>query len=167
MDGGVQVGKSRCVKRPPGPEAFTASRTTVCLRAELADMLGYAAMNRTLRKRDPPRRCNRDMRKETWESEGLAYAGELAARNFEDLLAILRWNLEHDIRFYRCSSTLVPWNSRFDLPELPNFERVRSLARECGRLVREHDVRLTFHPSHWFDILPALKGEDSRPQLGY
>ena len=114
LDGGVQVGKSRCVKRPPGPEAFTASRTTVCLRAERTDMLGYAAMNRTLRDRDPPRRCNRDMRKKTWESEGLAYAGELAARNFEDLLAILRWNLEHDIRFYRCSSTLVPWNSRFD-----------------------------------------------------
>ena len=122
-------------------------------------MLGYAAMNRTLRERDPPRRCNRDMRKETWESEGPAYAGELAARNFEDLLAILRWNLEHDIRFYRCSSTLVPWNSRFDLPELPNFERVQSLARECGRLVREHDVRLTFHPSHWCKL--ASEFEDT------
>ena len=122
-------------------------------------MLGYAAMNRTLRKRDPPRRCNRDMRKGTWESEGPAYAGELAARNFQDLLAILRWNLEHDIRFYRCSSTLVPWNSRFDLPELPNFERVRSLARECGRLVREHDVRLTFHPSHWCKL--ASESEDT------
>ena len=122
-------------------------------------MLGYAAMNRTLRKRDPPRRCNRDMRKGTWESEGPAYAGELAARNFEDLLAILRWNLEHDIRFYRCSSTLVPWNSRFDLPELPNFERIRSLARECGQLIREHDVRLTFHPSHWCKL--ASESEDT------
>jgi len=112
-------------------------------------MLGYAAMNHTLRKRDPPRRCNRDMRKKTWESEGLAYAGELAAQNFEDLRAILRWNLEHDVYFYRCSSTLVPWNSQFALEELPNFDRIRSLARECGRLVRENDARLTFHPSHW------------------
>ena len=122
-------------------------------------MLGYAAMNRTLRERDPPRRCNRDMRKKTWDSKGPAYAGELAARNFEDLLAILRWNVEHDIRFYRCSSTLVPWNSQFDLPELPNFERVRELARECGRLIREHDVRLTFHPSHWCKL--ASESEDT------
>lgn len=41
-------------------------------------------MNHTLREHDPPRRCNRDMRKQTWESEGLAYAGELAAQNFTD-----------------------------------------------------------------------------------
>ncbi len=112
-------------------------------------MLGYAAMNHTLRDADPPRRCNRDMHKQTWEDEGLAYAGELTAQNFTDLRAILEWNLDHGIRFYRCSSTLVPWNSQFDITDLPNFERVRSLARDCGELVRDNGMRLTFHPSHW------------------
>ena len=112
-------------------------------------MLGYAAMNHTLRDADPPRRCNRDMHKQTWEDEGLAYAGELTAQNFTDLRAILEWNLDHGIRFYRCSSTLVPWNSQFDITDLPNFERVRSLARDCGELVRDNEMRLTFHPSHW------------------
>ena len=81
-------------------------------------MLGYAAMNRTLRERDPPRRCNRDMRNATWESEGLDHAAGLAERNLRDLRAILAWNLDHDIRFYRCSSTLIPWNSAFDIEEL-------------------------------------------------
>jgi UV DNA damage endonuclease len=122
-------------------------------------MLGYAAMNHTLRGRDPPRRCNRDMRKRTWESEGRAYAGELAARNLADLRAILRWNFDHDIRFYRCSSTLVPWNSQFDIADLPNVERIRSLARECGQLVRDNDARLTFHPSHWCKL--ASESEDT------
>ncbi len=112
-------------------------------------MLGYAAMNHTLREREEPVRCNRDMRKRTWESEGIAYAGELAAQNFADLRRILEWNRDHGIRFYRCSSTLVPWNSQFDIEQLPNFETVRSLARECGALVREADMRLTFHPDYW------------------
>jgi UV DNA damage endonuclease len=112
-------------------------------------MLGYAAMNHTLRDREEPVRCNRDMQKQTWESEGLAYAGELAERNFADLLTMLEWNRDHGIDFYRCSSTLVPWNSQFDLEELPNFETLRSLARECGALVREAGMRLTFHPDYW------------------
>jgi UV DNA damage endonuclease len=122
-------------------------------------MLGYAAMNHTLREQDPPRRCNRDMRKQTWEADGLAYAGELAAQNFSDLRAILRWNLDHDVHFYRCSSTLVPWNSQFDIAALPNFERIRSLARDCGQFVRANDMRLTFHPSHWCKL--ASESEDT------
>jgi UV DNA damage endonuclease len=122
-------------------------------------MLGYAAMNHALRDQDPPRRCNRDMRKKTWESKGLAYAGELAERNLADLKAILQWNRDHDIRFYRCSSTLVPWNSQFDIASLPNFERIRSLARDCGALVESNDMRLTFHPSHWCKL--ASESEDT------
>ena len=122
-------------------------------------MLGYAAMNRTLRDQDQPRRCNRDMRKKTWESEGRAYAGELAEQNFVDLKAILQWNLDNDIQFYRCSSTLVPWNSQFDIASLPNFERIRSLARDCGALVESNDMRLTFHPSHWCKL--ASESEDT------
>ncbi len=112
-------------------------------------MLGYAAMNHTLRDREQPLRCNRDMRKQTWESKGIAYAGELAEQNFIDLREILQWNLANDIRFYRCSSNLVPWNSQFDIEELPNFETIQNVARECGALIRANDMRLTFHPSHW------------------
>jgi len=122
-------------------------------------MLGYAAMNHTLRDRERPLRCNRDMHKQTWESEGIAYAGELAEQNFRDLLEILQWNLDHGIRFYRCSSTLVPWNSQFDIEALPNFDAVRSLARKCGSLVETNEVRLTFHPSHWCKL--ASESEDT------
>ena len=43
----------------------------------------------------------------------------------------------------------MPWNSQFDTTDLPNFERIRSLARECGTLVTANGMRLTFHPSHW------------------
>jgi UV DNA damage endonuclease len=122
-------------------------------------MLGYAAMNHTLRDREEPLRCNRDMHRQTWESDGIAYAGELAEQNFADLRKILRWNLDHDIHFYRCSSKLVPWNSQFDIEDLPNFDTVRSLARECGALVEANGMRLTFHPSHWCKL--ASESDDT------
>jgi len=120
-------------------------------------MLGYACMNNTLRDREPPLRCNRDMQQATFEERGLSYVSELALRNMQDLHAILAWNIEHGIHFYRCTSTLVPWNSQFDLTALPDYERLRTLARRCGALVRDNDVRLTFHPDYWCRL-----GSDTR-----
>ena len=112
-------------------------------------MLGYACMNRTLREREPPLRCNRDMQQKTWETRGIEYAAELTRQNFADLYEILQWNVAHDIHFYRCTSDLVPWNSQFDLDALPNYDRIAELATDCGAFVREHGMRLTFHPDHW------------------
>lgn len=112
-------------------------------------MLGYACMNLTLRERDPPLRCNRGMQQKTWESRGLDYASELAVQNFSDLYEILRWNVDHDIYFYRCTSDLVPWNSQFELTDLPDYEEIARIAADCGRIIRDNDMRFTFHPSHW------------------
>jgi UV DNA damage endonuclease len=112
-------------------------------------MLGYAAMNRTLRERDPPLRCNRSMQKKTWESRGLPYASELAHKNLTDLLAILRWNVDHDVYFYRCSSKLVPWHSQFALSDLPDYAEISRVAERVGDFVSDHGVRLTFHPDYW------------------
>jgi len=112
-------------------------------------MLGYPCMNRTLRDREEPLRCNRGMQKATFEERGPAYAAELAAQNLRDLHAILAWNHEHGIDFYRVTSTLVPWNSQFDLADLEAYDELRRLAERCGAYVREHGMRLTFHPDYW------------------
>jgi UV DNA damage endonuclease len=112
-------------------------------------MLGYPCMNRTLRDRETPLRCNRTMRKATFEERGLAYASELAVQNLTDLYQILRWNADEDVGFYRVTSSLVPWNSQFDLADLPDFDDIELLAERCGRFVERHGMRLTFHPDHW------------------
>lgn len=95
-------------------------------------MLGYPCLNRTLRDRSEPLRCNRSMQQETYESRGLPYVSELPRQNFTDLHEILQWNLDHDIRFYPCTSKLVPWNSRFALLELPEYDEIKTIARRCG-----------------------------------
>ena len=112
-------------------------------------MLGYPCMNRTLRDREEPLRCNRGMQKATFEERGPAYAADLARQNLRDLRAILEWNNEHGIGFYRVTSTLVPWNSQFDLAELEAYDELARLAARCGEYVREHGMRLTFHPDYW------------------
>ena len=112
-------------------------------------MLGYPCMNRTLRDREEPLRCNRGMQKATFEERGPAYAADLARQNLRDLRAILEWNNEHGIGFYRVTSTLVPWNSQFDLAELETYDELARLAARCGDYVREHGMRLTFHPDYW------------------
>ncbi|TKX59795.1 UV DNA damage repair endonuclease UvsE [Halorubrum sp. ASP1] len=123
-------------------------------------MIGYPGLNRTLRDRDPPVRCTRGMQKQTFEERGLSYVSTLAQQNLTDLYELLTWNLEHEIRTYRCTSSLIPWNSQFKLSELPEYEEIRRLARRCGNLIKETDMRLTFHPDYW--CKPASDSADTR-----
>jgi UV DNA damage endonuclease len=99
------------------------------------------------------------MQKTTYESRGLPYVSELARQNFADLHEILQWNLDHDIRFYRCTSELVPWNSQFELSALPDYDEIETLARRCGALIDETGMRLTFHPDYWCKL--ASEADDT------
>ncbi|MEZ3117331.1 UV DNA damage repair endonuclease UvsE [Halobaculum sp. MBLA0147] len=112
-------------------------------------MLGYAAMNRTLREETPPVRCNRSMREATFEDRGLEYVAELAVQNLSDLLTTLQWNVRHGIFFYRCTSKLIPWNLRYEIERLPRFDEIRRLAERIGEFVETNGVRLTFHPNYY------------------
>ena len=115
-----------------------------------APQFGYAALNRTLREDDV--RTNRGMRESTFQDRGLGYAGELAEQNCRGLQRILEWNIDHEIYFYRISSDLIPWYSQYELAELPNSETVLSLLAAIGELATRHDLRLTFHPSHFVKL---------------
>lgn len=124
-------------------------------------MLGYAGRNNELRDKDVPVRCNRGMQKKTWEQKGVAYAGELTEKNFRDLLTILRWNKENGIGFYRCTSqSFVPWNSQYELEELPNIDSIREIAEDCGRFIEQNDMRFSFHPDYF--VKPASTTESTR-----
>ena len=111
---------------------------------------GYAALNRTLREEDV--RTNRGMQQATFEERGLDYAGELAEQNCRGLRRIIEWNIDHDIHFYRITSDLIPWYSQYDLEELPNSNAVLDMLGDVGDLTEKHDLRLTFHPSHFVKL---------------
>lgn len=120
--------------------------------------LGYACINSGLNSGPPKSRVftNRGMVRRTFHAKGIEYAGELAQRNVEDLLTILRWNEAHSIRFFRLSSNLFPWASEYRLEELPQWSRILTLLEGCGSFAREHGHRITTHPGP-FNVLASAR----------
>jgi UV DNA damage endonuclease len=110
--------------------------------------LGYACINMGLSERPKKQRIttNRSMIKRTFQEKGLPYASELALQNCKDLLKILEWNHQNDIRFFRISSNLFPWASEYQLSELPDFEDISEALYEAGLFASENGIRITSHP---------------------
>lgn len=114
--------------------------------------LGYCCINLSLR--DKGITINRGMIKKTWQEQGIARAALLAEQNLLDLLVILQWNLENDIRVYRMSSDIFPWMSEYCFDQLPNYERLCELMANIGSFVSQHNMRISFHPGQ-FDVLAS------------
>ncbi len=110
--------------------------------------LGYACINMGLSQKPKKQRIttNRSMIKRTFQEKGLPYASELALQNCKDLLKILEWNHQNDIRFFRLSSNLFPWASEYQLSELPDFEQISETLYEAGLYASENGIRITSHP---------------------
>lgn len=81
-------------------------------------------------------------------------AGDLAILNLEDLLVILKWNVKHNIRIFRMSSSLFPWMSEYNFWELPNYPQIQEKLIEIGDYVLKHDLRVGFHPGQYC-VLPS------------
>jgi len=114
--------------------------------------LGYCCINMTLGKLKTKITTNRTMIKRTFKERGLPYASELALQNCKDLLTILRWNDEHNIRLFRVSSDIFPWASEYELSDLPDYNEIREVLLECGNFATSRNIRLTTHPGP-FNVL--------------
>lgn len=102
--------------------------------------LGYACINTQLSKEGIT--TNRSMIRRTFMEKGVPYASSLAVQNVEDLVRILKWNVEQGLRVFRITSDLFPWASEYELEDLPDFPRIRELLEEAGKL----PVRMSTHP---------------------
>ncbi len=102
--------------------------------------LGYACQNLTLE-----RTTGRTLRLASLEAERVR---ALVEENIAALLDILRWNVEHDIRFFRVSSDVVPFASheRFPLDAEAAFG---DALREVRAFVEAEGVRLSMHPGQY------------------
>jgi len=98
---------------------------------------------------------NRGMVKRTFLERGLDYVSEIAIKNTESLVEIIKFNAEKGIKMYRMSSDMFPWMSEYEIQELPRFNEIHNNLLEAGRIAKESDQRLTFHPTH-FCVLGSL-----------
>ena len=105
--------------------------------------LGYACINMSLGKNVT---TNRSMVKRTFNSKGLDYVSELALANSKDLLKILVWNKNNNIKFFRLSSAMVPWGDGLDLTTLKDYNEISTALRKAGDYAKANGIRITSHP---------------------
>lgn len=108
------------------------------------DKIGYACINMTLAKDKIS--TNRTLIKKTFETKGLPYVSKLIIDNVDDLIKILTWNEQNNIRNYRLSSEMFPWFSHYKLEKLNNFTIIKVLMSYAGHLVKKYNHKVSFHP---------------------
>lgn len=72
----------------------------------------------------------------------------LIAANLNGLGAILRLNVERDIRLFRISSQVIPFGSH-DANQLAWWEEFAAPLAALGAYARDHDLRLSMHPGQY------------------
>ncbi|WP_046176161.1 UV DNA damage repair endonuclease UvsE [Domibacillus indicus] len=106
--------------------------------------IGYACINMTM-----PSKF-KTCRLKTAETEGMAKIKELALHNFNETLEIIKWNIEHDIYFYRMSSNLVPLATHPVMTwAWEKDEDVLRITDQIKELVDFYSLRLSVHPGQY------------------
>jgi len=105
--------------------------------------IGYACINMTLGKTAT---TNRGMTMKTFKAKGLPYVSELALKNAQDVIKILKWNEAHNIKMFRLSSGLIPWGNAINIDELPDILAITAALKAAGDYAQEHGHRITTHP---------------------
>ena len=117
--------------------------------------LGYACINMSLGKNVT---TNRSMVKRTFNEKGLDYVSELALANSKDVLKILVWNKNNNIKFFRLSSAMVPWGDGLDLTTLKDYNEISTALRRAGDYAKVNGIRINSHPGP-FNVLPSPNEE--------
>jgi len=116
----------------------------------MSTQLGYCCINLNLRNK--PITVNRTCRKATFKEKGLSHVSNLALQNIRDLIEIIKWNEQNGFKVYRMSSDMFPWQSEYEIEDLPDFQKISILLRGAGNLALKYGQRLSFHPGP-FNVL--------------
>ncbi|HHW66119.1 MAG: damage endonuclease UvsE [Defluviitaleaceae bacterium] len=92
------------------------------------------------------------------EEEKINQLKKVTLSNLNDLYTILKYNIEHQVHFYRITSRLVPLATH---PEVKDW-RYRTFFKEdfkrIGELVKSHGMRVDTHPDQ-FNVLNSTREE--------
>ncbi len=112
--------------------------------------LGYCCINMSLR----PKRIsvNNSCIRRTYDERGMAYVSQLALTNARNLIEIIKWNEQNGFKVYRMSSDMIPWQSEYEIKDLPDYRKLSTLLRGAGNLALKYGQRLSFHPGP-FNVL--------------
>ncbi|KAK0242110.1 UV-endonuclease UvdE [Armillaria nabsnona] len=113
----------------------------------------YACLNTILRNKRPAAEsifCSRTCRIDTIKKNGLEWVKDLGRKNCQDLLSIIQWNHENNIRFMRISSEMFPFASHATYGY--SLDYCAPLLSQVGALASQLGHRLTTHPGQFTQL---------------
>ena len=81
---------------------------------------------------------------------------ELISKNLDDLMLIMEWNRNNNIKLFRISSQLFPFCSHMKYGY--KIDKWNTKLKAIGHFAKENSIRLTFHPGQ-FCVLSSLREE--------
>jgi UV DNA damage endonuclease len=93
-------------------------------------------------------------RLKTFHDKGLTYINELCVHNAQVLLNSMKRNAAQHIHMFRISSNLLPWHHLYKVEQLSEWDQIKHLYTEIGNVIKQNDIRVSFHPDH-FTVLAS------------
>lgn len=75
--------------------------------------------------------------------------------NFQDLIKILKYNIENNIHFYRVTSALIPLATHPEVGYWGHREIFKKDSEYIGNLVKESNMRIDLHPDQ-FNVINSI-----------
>ncbi|OWR31522.1 UV damage repair endonuclease UvsE [Saccharibacillus sp. O23] len=111
---------------------------------------GYVAMSLEIQNSSPSKTMTMARFAKLPDREAaLRQLERIAEENLRNTLRLLRHNVAEGIEMYRFSSKLIPLATHADLQDWDPFEALAEPFAEIGEYVREHKLRVSFHPDHY------------------
>ncbi|KAH7927536.1 UV-endonuclease UvdE [Leucogyrophana mollusca] len=139
--------------RAPKPEPVYVIPDVERKETTFHGRLGYACLNTVLRNKRPASEatfCSRTCRIDSIKKNGLDWVKDLGRQNVQDMLQLIEWNEQNNIRFMRISSEMFPFASHETYGYSLTY--CASLLAEVGALAKKYGHRLTTHPGQFTQL---------------
>lgn len=126
---------------------------------------GYVAMSIELENASPSKTMTMaSFSKLQNRDAGLRRLERIAEENLHNTLRLLKHNRYLGVQVYRMTSKLIPLATHEDLADWDPFLVLGPSFAEVGAFVREHNMRVSFHPDH-FTVLSTPRGDVLRKSI--
>jgi len=119
--------------------------------------LGYVALSMELQNASPSKTMTyANFQKLKDREAAIRKLEQISLANLHNTLRLLKHNVSYDIHFYRMTSRLIPLATHEALQDWDYLTPIKEKLREIGQFVKEHGIRVDFHPDH-FVLINSLK----------
>lgn len=112
--------------------------------------LGYACINLSLSTTKNKIFTGRTIRLANFTKDKI---NDICLKNAQDVIKILKWNLQNNIFYFRIASNLFPFydmpNKMYDITELKDYENIKNELKLAGDFAKNNNIRITTHPGQY------------------